>query len=136
MEFIKQNIYLVLLAAVSGLALAFDFLRDAGASNGLSAVEATLLINRENAVVLDVRDAAEFAAGHIANARNIPLAELDTRKAELNRFKSKPLVVVCQSGTRATKAVAALHGAGFEKAANLAGGLTLWQKDGYPLVKG
>ena len=134
MDFIKQNIFLVVLAAVSGGMLLVELLRGR-TGGGLSPVEATLLINRENAVVLDVRDAAEFATGHIPNARNVPLAELDGRIGELNKFKNKPVVLVCQSGSRSGKALAALTKAGFEKAQSLGGGLAGWQKDGYPLVK-
>ena len=134
MDFIKQNIFLVVLAAVSGGMLLVELLRGR-TGGGLSPVEATLLINRENAVVLDVRDAAEFATGHIPNARNIPFAELDGRIGELNKFKNKPVVLVCQSGSRSGKALAALTKAGFEKAQSLGGGLAGWQKDGYPLVK-
>ncbi len=134
MEFIKQNIFLVVLAAVSGSMLLVDLLRGRSGS-GLTPVEATLLINRENALVLDVRDAAEFAAGHITNARNIPLADLESRVGELAKFKNKPVVLVCQSGSRSNKAIATLAKAGFEKAQNLGGGLAGWQKDGHPLVK-
>ena len=134
MDFIKQNIFLVVLAAVSGGMLLVELLRGR-TGGGLSPVEATLLINRENAVVLDVRDAAEFATGHIPNARNVPLAELDGRIGELNKFKNKPVVLVCQSGSRSGKALAALTKAGFEKAQSLGGGLAGWQKDGHPLVK-
>lgn len=135
MEFIKQNIYLVILAAVSGSLLLADILRGAGASAGLSATEATLLINRENALILDVREAAEFATGHIANARNIPLDELEKRVGELGRNKKKPVLLVCESGARSSKAMEVLSKAGFEKTANLAGGVALWKKDGLPLVK-
>ena len=134
MDFVKQNIFLVVLAAVSGGMLLVELLRGR-TGGGLSPVEATLLINRENAVVLDVRDAAEFATGHIPNARNIPFAELDGRIGELNKFKNKPVVLVCQSGSRSGKALAALTKAGFEKAQSLGGGLAGWQKDGHPLVK-
>jgi rhodanese-related sulfurtransferase len=134
MDFVKQNIFLVVLAAVSGGMLLVELLRGRS-GGGLSPIEATLLINRENAIVLDVRDATEFATGHIANARNIPLAELDNRVGELARFKNKPVVLVCQSGSRSGKALAALTKAGFEKVQSLGGGLAGWQKDGHPLVK-
>ncbi len=134
MEFIKQNVFLVVLAAASGAMLLVEILRGRG-RGGLSPVEATLLINRENAIVLDVRDAAEFAAGHIANARNIPLADLDKRIDELAKYKNKPIVIVCQSGARSGKAIATLAKAGFGNANSLGGGLALWQKDGHPLVK-
>ncbi|MCL2656585.1 MAG: rhodanese-like domain-containing protein [Betaproteobacteria bacterium] len=135
MEFIKQNIFLVVLAVVSGGMLLAELLRGRGGS-GLSPVEATMLINRENAIVVDVREAAEFATGHIPNARNIPLAELEKRIGELAKFKNKPIVLVCQSGMRSSRALATLVKAGFEKVQNLGGGIAGWQKNGHPLIKG
>lgn len=134
MEFIKQNLFLIALAAISGALLLAEFVRGRSGA-GLSAVDATLLINRDNAVIVDLRDATDFAAGHLAGARNIPFAELEKRSGELARFKAKPLILVCQSGTRSSKAVAQLSKAGFEKADSLGGGIAAWQKDGYPLVK-
>jgi len=85
--------------------------------------------------VLDVRDAKEFSEGHIPNARNIPLADLEKRVDEIARFKKKPVVLVCQSGNRSSRASAELAKAGFEKLHNLAGGIALWRKDGHPVVK-
>jgi rhodanese-related sulfurtransferase len=134
MEFIKQNIFLVVLAVVSGGMLLAELLRG-GRGGGLSPVEATMLINRENAIVVDVREAAEFATGHIPNARNIPLGELEKRIGELAKFKNKPIVLVCLSGMRSGRALATLTKAGFEKAQNLGGGIAGWRKNGHPLIK-
>jgi len=134
MEFIKQNVFYIILAITSGAMLIFDLARNRGAG-GLSPTEATLLMNRENALVLDVRDAKEFSEGHIPNARNIPLADLEKRVDEIARFKKKPVVLVCQSGNRSSRASAELAKAGFEKLHNLAGGIALWRKDGHPVVK-
>jgi len=135
MEFIKQNVFLVVLAVVSGSMLLADLLRNRN-NGGLSPIEATLLMNRENALVLDVREAAEYAAGHIPNARNIPLGELGGRTDELAKYKARPVVLVCQSGSRSASARTLLEKAGFEKVHNLGGGIAGWQKDGHPLVKG
>lgn len=134
MEFIKQNIFLIAIAAISGAMLLAEFLRGQSGS-GLSSVDATLSINRDNAIVVDLRDAAEFATGHLPGARNIPVAELENRLGELSRFKAKPVILVCQSGARSAKAIATLTKAGFERAESLGGGIAGWQKDGYPLVK-
>ena len=134
MEFIKQNIFLIVLAAVSGAMLIAEAFRGRG-SAGLSAVDATLLINRENAIVIDLRDTADFSAGHLPNARNIPLAELEKRTAELGKSKIRPLVFVCQNGAHSGKALALITKAGFEKAYSLGGGIAAWEKEGYPLVK-
>ncbi|MCX9156794.1 rhodanese-like domain-containing protein [Niveibacterium sp. 24ML] len=135
MEFIKQNVFLVVITVVSGAMLIAELLRGRSGAGGLTPVEATLLINRENAIVLDVRDASEFATGHLPNARNIPLIDLEKRASELSKFKSKPIIVVCQTGARSNRALATLKAAGLEKAYNLTGGLALWRKDNLPVVK-
>lgn len=135
MEFIKQNIFLVVITIVSGGMLIAELLRGRAGAGGLSPVEATQLINRENAVVVDVREVAEFATGHLPNARNIPLGELEKRSGELAKFKNKPLILVCQSGARSGRAMATVKAAGFDKVYNLAGGVAQWRKDNLPIVK-
>lgn len=135
MEFILENILLIGLALGSGLMLIWPMLNRSGAATNLSPSDAVLLINRENALVLDVRDEAEYAAGHITDARNIPLSALDTRFQELNKFKDKPILVNCQAGMRSGKAVAMLHKQGFTKVYNLQGGLNAWQQAKLPVVK-
>jgi rhodanese-related sulfurtransferase len=94
-----------------------------------------MLINRSKATIVDVRDAKEFANGSLPDAKNIPLAELDQRIGELDKFKSKSVVVVCQSGARASSAAAKLSKAGFADVVNLEGGIAAWQKAGLPLAK-
>ena len=81
----------------------------------MSAAEAVQLINREKAVLIDVSDAAEYAAGHAVGARSVPLAALETSR-ELPKNKALPLVVVCATGARASRAVAVLRKLGFENA--------------------
>nr|WP_175001282.1 MULTISPECIES: rhodanese-like domain-containing protein [Duganella] len=100
-----------------------------------SAQEVTLLINRSKATVVDVREATEFAAGHLPDAKNIPLGELSKRIGELDKFKSKSVVLVCQSGARANSAAGVLAKAGFADVVNLDGGIAAWQKAGLPLAK-
>lgn len=135
MEFINQNILLVSIAAVSGIGLLLPlFVRSAG--NGLNPGQATLLINREDAQVLDVREPGEFAAGHLPDARNIPLAKLAERAGELEILKDKPLIVCCASGMRSDKACGELKKLGFDKLHNLAGGVDAWVGAGYPIKKG
>ena len=133
MQFAQANLLYVALAGVSGSMLAWN-LFGAGASKGISPLEATLLMNREDALILDVREAGEWSAGHIANARHIPLGQLDSRMAELEKFKGKPLIVHCQSGTRSAKACSRLAKGGFEKVHNLAGGLAAWSEAGLPVT--
>nr|WP_211162879.1 rhodanese-like domain-containing protein [Aromatoleum diolicum] len=131
----QQNWYWAALAVASGGWLLFDFARTQGDKSQLSPVEATLLINREDAVLVDVRDQGEYAKGHIPNARHIPLADLERRSSELEKFKDRPIVLCCASGNRSGAAVSALKKAGFEKLFQLRGGLFEWEKAGQPVSR-
>ena len=135
-DFILANALLVGLAIGSGLMLAWPMLsRMSGTSSSLGPADAVLLINRENALVVDVRDESEYATGHITDARNIPLSQLDARIEELRKFKDKPILVNCQAGMRAAKACGMLKKHGFSKVYNLQGGLNAWQQAKLPVVK-
>ncbi len=135
MEFINQNILLIGIVVVSGLGLLWPlFFRPVG--KAVNPGEATLLINREDARVLDVRETAEFAGGHIPDAINIPVAKLGERMHELEKFKGKPLIVCCASGMRSNKACRDLQQQGFALLYNLAGGVDAWNAASYPLHKG
>lgn len=136
MEFIQENLYLVSIAVFSGLMLIYSSLRVPGGGNALTPTEATLLINRENAQVVDVRDAAEYTAGHLPDARNIPLAQLAERISEIEKYKDTPVILVCQSGTRSGKGCTELGKLGFTKVHNLAGGIGAWSGAGLPVRKG
>jgi len=94
--------------------------------------EAVQLINRRDAVVLDVRDKAQFAAGHIPNARNIPLPELDGRLREIEKFKARPIVVSCQSGARSAGVCGLLRKNGFGEVFSLRGGIGGWVEASLP----
>ena len=133
MKFILDHIFLVSIAAASGLALLLPALQPRG--KRASILEATQLINRAKTTILDVRPADEFAAGHLRDAKNIPLADLGSRIGELDKQKSKAVVVVCQQGSRADKAVKLLQKAGFDDVVSLDGGLTAWTAAGLPTVK-
>ncbi len=86
--------------------------------------------------MLDVRDDAEFSAGHIADAKHIPLAKLEERIKELDKYKDKPILVHCQGGVRSTKACSILRKREFTKLHNLQGGLNAWTAAKLPVVKG
>ncbi|NMG53115.1 rhodanese-like domain-containing protein [Aromatoleum aromaticum] len=135
MEFLQQNWYWAALAVASGSWLLFDFARAQGDKSQVSPIEATLLINREEAIVIDIRDQAEYSRGHIPNARHIPQSDLERRSAELAKFKDRPLIVYCFTGARSSAAVATLRKAGFEKLFNLRGGLVEWEKAGQPVSR-
>jgi rhodanese-related sulfurtransferase len=135
LEFILQNLFLVLLAAGSGTALIVLTVRGGG-KTGLSPTQATLLINREDARVIDVRSADEYAAGHLPESQNIPLDQLAARAGEIGPLQDAPLIVVCQTGTRSAAACRQLEKLGFDRVNNLAGGIGGWRAAGLPVRKG
>lgn len=104
-------------------------------SHEIGAFDAVQLINRRDAIVLDVRDTGDYASGHITGARHIPESQLADRMKELEKFKARPLIVCCRAGTRAPAAVAALLKHGFAEAVSLRGGLAAWQQASLPLEK-
>ena len=130
-----QNLGLIGIAAGAGAMLLALNLKNRGGSDAVSAQQATQLINHKNAVVVDVRTPDEFAGGSILGARNLPLDGLAGRLAELARYKSRPVIVVCQSGARSGRALTLLRKDGYAEVYNLAGGLKGWQEGGLPLVK-
>jgi len=133
-KFLINNAIYIGLAFGSGLMLLWPMLRRGAKS--VSPSEAVLLINRNQGVVLDVREDAEFAAGHINDARHIPLAKLEDRLAELQKFREKPVIVHCQSGVRSSKAAATLRKHEFTQVYELDGGVNAWTQAKLPLVKG
>lgn len=136
LKFLVDNVLLIGLALGSGFMLLWPMLkRGASGVANLSPTEAVLLINRSNAVVLDVREASEYAQGHIPDARHIPLAQLGDRLKELAKYKEKPLLLHCQGGVRSAKACDLLVKQGFAKLYNLQGGLNAWQQAKLPVVK-
>lgn len=108
----------------------------AGSTPQVGATEAVRLINRRDALVLDVRDKADFAAGHIPNARNIPLPELGGRLREIEKFKARPIVINCQSGMRSATACSMLRKNGFSEVFSLRGGIGGWAEASLPVEKG
>ena len=102
----------------------------------LSPQEAVSLINRSDAVVVDLRDSQEFGAGHIVAALHIPHGSLDTRIDELTKFKARPIILVCRMGQHAGIAGTKLRKAGFNQVMRLNGGMMEWQNSNLPVVRG
>ena len=98
-------------------------------------VEAVQLINRRDAVVLDVRDAAEYKSGHITNARHVPEGELDARMKDLEKVKERPIIVSCARGNRSMNVANRLRKLGFTEVFSLRGGIAAWQQANMPLEK-
>jgi rhodanese-related sulfurtransferase len=133
-SYVADNWYWMVAAAASGGLLLWQQLQQGLNSGGLSPAQAVQLINRERGQVIDVCEAAEFAAAHVAGAKNVPLGELTTAKG-LPGNKKLPLVVVCASGARSAKAAAQLKAMGYENAQSLAGGLKAWREANLPIEK-
>ena len=133
-EFIQNNLLLVILTITSGSMLLWQSLRPNGKE--LSPTDATLMINRENAVFVDVRSSAEFSSGHVADSINIPRDKLIERIAELEKYKDRPLILNCATGVRSGGACGDLRKQGFDKVFSLAGGMNAWLQAGLPLKKG
>ena len=125
-----------LLVSAFSLLLAYFFtLESRRAGAPVTPQQATNMVNREEGVIIDVRDADEFRQGHIAGSINIPVAQLTERLAELNKYKDKPVIVTCKAGQSASAAGKALKAQGFTKLMRLQGGLQAWRDEKLPVVK-
>lgn len=124
-----------MLAFVSGGMLLWPIVKGGAAGGAVATGEAVRLINREKGVLIDVCEPQEFAAGHAIGARNVPLAQLDGAKA-LPTNKALPVLVMCATGARSSRAAAQLRKAGYEKAVAVAGGNAAWREAQLPMEKG
>ena len=134
MSFIVNNWMLIAIALVSGGLLLWPVIQGA-ATAGLTPAAAVQLINREKAVVVDVCESNEFAAGHVTGAKNIPLGELEAKLATSVKNKTLPLILVCQTGARSGRALAIAKKLGYEQAQSLGGGLAAWRAANLPVEK-
>jgi len=124
------------LAAASGTMLIWPLVsRPFRQAHEVGTFEAVQLINRKDALVLDVRNTGEYAAGHIANARHVPEAQLADRMKELDKHKSRTIIVSCGTGSRAHVVTGMLRKQGFAEVFALKGGVAAWQQASLPLVK-
>jgi rhodanese-related sulfurtransferase len=131
------NMLLFGLALSSGAMLIWPLVsRPFRASHEIGAFEAVQLINRRDALVLDVRDTGDYAAGHIVNAKHIPEAQLADRMKELEKHRSRPIIVACRTGQRAPAVTATLRKQGYPEVFALRGGIAAWQQASMPLEKG
>ena len=135
MDFIQNNLLLFVVAFASGAMLLWPLVRRSSGGPWVSAAQATQMINREDALVLDVRDLGEYGAGHILGAKNLPLARVESGAGEVAKKKDAALIVYCDTGDRSAKAAAALRKLGYSKVVNLSGGLGAWKQAGLPVEK-
>ncbi|MFC5521179.1 rhodanese-like domain-containing protein [Polaromonas jejuensis] len=135
MKFLIDNWMLIAIALASGGMLVWPMISSGLNAGALSASGAVQLINREKAVVVDVREADEYAAGHVSGAKHLPLSELEAKLPGLVKNKALPLILVCASGARASRAVAIAQKLGYAQAQSLGGGLKAWKDANLPVEK-
>jgi rhodanese-related sulfurtransferase len=138
LEFLIDNVVLVMAALTSGALLLWPAIRGAQAGGqSVSVPEAVRLMNREKGVLIDIRDAAAFAAGHATGSKHVPADELGKTPlpATLPVNKTQPLLLICDSGIRASKAAAKLRKAGYERAVTVDGGMAAWREAQMPVEK-
>lgn len=133
-DFVTRNWPIALVFVISGALLLWPLLqRRLSPAREIDTLDATRLLNKENPLVLDVREANELAGGRLPNALHIPLSQLKDRGAELAKHVARPVIVYCDRGTRGGAAVAALSRLGFTRAQSLRGGFRAWKDAGLPL---
>lgn len=133
LEFAQSHPILVVLWLTALVMLLASFGR--AAAKSIAPQQLTDLVNREDAVVLDIRPQADFAKGHIVGAVSAPMAKLDSQLKDLERYKTRPVIVVCQSGMTATNAAKLLKKHGFEQLFLLNQGMQGWLADNLPVTK-
>jgi rhodanese-related sulfurtransferase len=135
-EFIMRHwIWVAAFVVVLVLIIVEEMRSKGGAGGQLSPQQVTQLINHEEAVVIDIREAAAFREGHITNALNVPAVDLDRHISKLERYKQRPVIVVCGNAQKSQATAAKLRKLGFAKVSVLARGLGNWTDAGLPLVK-
>ncbi|HAC88259.1 MAG TPA: rhodanese-like domain-containing protein, partial [Gammaproteobacteria bacterium] len=132
-EFIGNHLYLSFMWVVTLGVIIMYHQRTASSSVGPQ--QAVMLINRKEAIVVDVREKKEFESGHIVDSINIPMTKLKQRITEVWKYKDKPMVVVCKLGQHSGQAAKILQEAGHADVVRLAGGLTEWKAQSLPLVQ-
>ncbi len=134
MKFILDNWMLIAVALAAGTMLMLPAIQGVG-QGSLTPDAAVMLMNRAKAVVVDVCEPAEFAGGHVVGAKNIPLSELDAKLAAAVKNKALPIILVCQSGARSSRALAIAKKLGFDNAQSMAGGMNAWRSANLPVEK-
>ena len=134
-EFGTNHLVLVSAWTIVFGALVWNLVANPGGKFNIEPVDATAKINHEEAVVVDVRSMKEFKDGHIINAQNIPLNGFADNLKQIEKHKSKPIIVACRSGSRSNAACNSLRKAGFENVFNLRGGMMAWESANLPVKR-
>jgi rhodanese-related sulfurtransferase len=137
LEYAQQHPVLLSLAVVLALfASALEVRHRMSGSFGISPNEAVGLLNRGGTLLLDVRSATDYEAGHITDARSAPGGELQGKLIDtVKKFKEKPVLLYCETGTASASTAQMLRAQGFTKVVTLRGGLHSWRQENMPLVK-
>ena len=136
LTFLENNWPLVLVMVVSGAMLLWPMIQhQLSPMREVGATHATHLINRQNALMLDVRETQEYVGGRVPNAVHVPLSQLGDRSGELKRFTSRPVIAYCERGNRSRRAAKTLAKCGFTEVHTLRGGLRAWSEAGLPVEK-
>ncbi len=134
-EFITNHVFLFSALVIVLVLIVQNLMASGGGKHTVPPLKATEMINREDAVVVDVRPIADFNNGHIINAINIPTSALKNQLKQLEKHKGKPIIVVCRSGAQSQAACKTIREAGIEPVYNLQGGMMAWQNDSLPISK-
>jgi rhodanese-related sulfurtransferase len=134
-DFVQNNLLLFVVAFASGAMLLWPLVRRSAGGPWVSAGQATHLINREDAIMVDVRESGEYGAGHALGAKNLPLARIESGAGDVAKKKDATLILYCDSGDRSGKAATALRKQGYTKVLNLSGGFGAWKQAGLPVEK-
>ncbi len=135
-QFLLDNLFTLSITLISGYMLFWSYFgnRILGVKEA-DTLQAMNLINRNDALLIDVREQSEFDSGHIINSKLFPAGKLKERVGELEKYRERPIILVCRSGARATPIVSWLGKQGFAQVYLLSGGVVAWQKAKLPLEK-
>jgi|SRR5690554_1350204 len=132
-EFLMQQWMLV--GALAVVALVLFYYEASKGGKSVSPQQLSLLVNKQNGIILDIRDSSDFRKGHITDSYHIPFKDLAQRYSELNANKDAPIIIVCKMGQTAGTASKQLKALGFSQVYKLGGGLSEWTGNNLPLVK-
>ncbi len=135
-EFIGNHIFLWgALVAVLILLVKSEIEHQSGRSNQLNPMNAIRMMNNEDALVLDVRETADFGKGHIKNAKNMPFSSLKDKLKDITKYKNGAVLAYCNTGAVSNKACNVLQKEGFTNVHNITGGINSWLEAKLPTTK-
>ena len=135
-EFLGNHLYMFAgLMIVATLIIKMELENKLSKVKQVNPVEAVRLMDDDSLLILDTREDQEFKSGHIKGALHVPTSQLKTRMNELEKYKSRPVLLYCRSGSRSNHSGKVLSKAGFENIQNLAGGIMAWGSANLPVTK-